>query len=73
MIGNSLKAGIVGGAAMALLFFVMSGDSFGVEPELGVKPGLMHPDFVLPSVDGKWTRLSDFRGRKVVLLHFASW
>ena len=33
-----------------------------------------HPDFVLPSIeDNKPIRLSDYRGKKVLLLHFASW
>ena len=33
-----------------------------------------HPDFILPSIDGKNTiQLSDYRGKKVLLLHFASW
>lgn len=43
---------------------------------LGYSPavGRAHPDFVLPSIDdGAPIRLSDFRGKKVLLLHFASW
>ena len=40
------------------------------KPEVG-KP---HPDFILPSIeDGKQLQLSDYRGKKVLLLHFASW
>ena len=31
------------------------------------------PDFRLPDLDGKPTTLSDFRGRKVLLLAFSSW
>jgi hypothetical protein len=31
------------------------------------------PDFCLPDLDGKPTKLSDFRGRKVLLLAFSSW
>ena len=43
---------------------------YAYSPENG-KP---HPDFVLPSIeDGSPVRLSDFRGKKVLLLHFASW
>ena len=36
--------------------------------------GQPHPDFQWPGiVDGKPVRLSDFRGKKVLLAHFASW
>jgi hypothetical protein len=36
--------------------------------------GQMHPDFSLPSIeDGSAVKLSDFRGKKVLLFHFASW
>ena len=33
-----------------------------------------HPDFILPSIDNdEKIQLSKFRGKKVLLLHFASW
>jgi hypothetical protein len=36
--------------------------------------GQRHPDFTLPDiVTGKPTALSDFRGKKVLLIQFASW
>lgn len=36
--------------------------------------GATHPDFKLPNVqDGNPISLSDYRGKKVVLVHFASW
>ena len=36
--------------------------------------GQPHPDFTLPSiVDGEPVSLSQFRGRKVLLIHLASW
>jgi len=39
-------------------------------PEVGKR----HPDFTLPRADDRRpVSLSDFRGRKVLLLHFASW
>lgn len=41
--------------------------------EIGNKAGQMHPDFILPNIEGGFTRLSDFRGKKVLLFHFASW
>jgi peroxiredoxin len=35
--------------------------------------GKPHPDFLLPKIDGSFGRLSDTRGKKVLLFHFASW
>ncbi|MHC4512048.1 MAG: peroxiredoxin family protein [Planctomycetota bacterium] len=36
--------------------------------------GELHPDFTLPNiVDGAPVSLSQFRGQKVLLVHFASW
>ena len=36
--------------------------------------GQVHPDFTLPGiVNGEPVSLSQFRGRKVLLVHFASW
>jgi hypothetical protein len=38
------------------------------------REGEPHPDFVLPRIDdGRPVRLSDFRGRKLLLIQFASW
>lgn len=37
----------------------------------GIKPGELAPDFALPRVTGDTVRLSDLRG-KPVLLHFGS-
>jgi len=39
----------------------------------GTRPGEVHPDFRLPRVDGGSGRLSDHRGKKLLLIHFASW
>jgi hypothetical protein len=42
----------------------------GYSPRVG-EP---HPDFVLPGiVDGQPVSLSQFQGKKVLLVHFASW
>jgi hypothetical protein len=39
-------------------------------PQIGER----HPDFTLPNIeDGKPVSLSQFLGKKVLLIHFASW
>ncbi len=43
------------------------------EPPIGTAVGEAYPDFVLPTLEGNDVRLSDYRGKKVLLLHFASW
>jgi hypothetical protein len=59
--------------------FAMNGAPRGALPKVLAKPvtgtkiGQMYPDFLLPSLDGGFGRLSDYRGRKVLLIHFASW
>ena len=42
-------------------------------PPVGKSVGQMYPDFRLPKLDGSFGRLSDYRGHKVLLIHFASW
>ena len=42
-------------------------------PMIGTSIGQLHPDFMLQRTDGAWGRLSDFRGKKLLLIHFASW
>jgi hypothetical protein len=38
------------------------------------KVGERHPDFTLPTIDNRTpTSLSSFRGKKVLLIQFASW
>jgi len=38
------------------------------------KVGQRHPDFTLPRIDDRApVSLSDFRGKKVLLIQFASW
>ena len=42
-------------------------------PPIGVKAGEMYPDFLLPTLDGELHRFSEYRGKKILLFHFASW
>jgi hypothetical protein len=34
---------------------------------------LQAPDFTLPDLDGQWHALSEYRGRKILLVSWASW
>ncbi len=38
-----------------------------------VNVGDQAPDFVLPSLDDKDVRLSDYRGKRLILFMWASW
>jgi hypothetical protein len=43
-------------------------------PVIGLEVGQVHPQIVLPSLEGKRPlALSDFRGKKVILIEYASW
>ena len=47
---------------------------FGVRPDQRQQlSSLEAPDFTLPDIDGKLHSLSDFRGKKVFLVTWASW
>lgn len=55
---------------LALCFGVVEGAE---TPEIGTSVQQMYPDFRLPKLDGEFGRLSDYRGNKLLLIHFASW
>jgi peroxiredoxin len=57
------------------LALVLSAVSSGIPASAAPpKVGERHPDFTLPGIaDGKPVALSDFRGKKVLLIQFASW
>ncbi len=53
-----------------LSFLAASSHAAGYSPQVGQ----LHPDFTLPGIaDKEPVSLSQFRGRKVLLIHFASW
>lgn len=60
--------------ALGLLILLSSSACYAQFGRYSPKKGEAHPDFILPSIeDGKAMQLSDLRGKKVLLMHFASW
>jgi peroxiredoxin len=56
------------------LFLVVVNSPNAVLAQYAPRVGKPHPDFVLPNIEnGKPIRLSQYRGKKVLLVHFASW
>lgn len=58
--------------SLALVLSTVGGDTpaSAAPPKVGER----HPYFTLPGItDGKPVALSDFRGKKVLLIQFASW
>ncbi len=45
----------------------------GADERAALLASLMAPDFTLPDVNGRPHALSDYRGRKVLLVSWASW
>lgn len=59
---------------LVTIFLAASAAAPAGPPSIGREVGQVHPEIVLPSLDGKRSlALSDFRGRKVLLIEFASW
>ncbi len=45
-----------------------------MDPKIWTTPGTRLPDLELPRVDGSGlVRLKDYEGKKLLLIHFASW
>lgn len=54
--------------------FMVTHETHAQVSKYAPKVGEPHADFILPSIDdGKPLQLSDYRGKKVLLMHFASW
>lgn len=61
-------------AIAASLFALPQSDGQEIQKSYRPLPGRPHPDFVLPAIDDQRpVSLSDYRGKKLVLIHFASW
>ena len=63
-----------------ILFLTAAGAAINCNPQspparsANTKVGEVYPNYVFPSLeDGRPTALSEFRGKKVILHHFASW
>lgn len=69
--GHDFGRAILGLAVLAMT--ASSPARAGGVPTLGTDVGQIYPDFRLPKLDGSFGRLSDYRGKKVLLIHFASW
>jgi hypothetical protein len=59
---------------LAATILAMSATALAQDPPaIGTKTGEMYPDFVLPTVDGEVRQFAEFRGKRILLFHFASW
>ncbi len=60
--------------ALATCGLILGATSRAPAATYAPKVGERHPDFTLPTIgDRAPTSLSDFRGKKVLLIQFASW
>jgi peroxiredoxin len=64
----AIAAMLIGGQ-----YLTHRGERSGTTTAGGPKPGTSAPDFALQSLDGKTVRLSDFRGKAVLLNFWATW
>lgn len=63
------------GAMLLSLFGILAAQASDVRAQsYAPRVGDRHADFVLPTIDdGQAVALSQFRGKKVLLIQFASW
>ena len=58
----------------SLSLLMLSGNVSLLGDDYSPRVGQPHADFLLPRIDnGEAVRLSQFRGKRVLLVHFASW
>ncbi len=58
----------------SLSLLILSGNVSLIADDYSPRVGQPHGDFLLPRIDnGEAVRLSQFRGKRVLLVHFASW
>jgi hypothetical protein len=63
-----------GAVILALIPFALTALAPGGVSQYAPKIGMRHPDFTLADITtGKPISLSDLRGKKVLLIQFASW
>ncbi|MEH7387169.1 redoxin domain-containing protein, partial [Bacillus sp. JJ1521] len=75
------KAALIVGLTGLIVWTVSSNISFAtpkekvetVEHKIGISVGHMAPDFTLKTISGEEMKLSEFRGKKVILNFWASW
>ncbi len=71
---KALSRFIVTAVLLACLLALAPGRACAEDrPAIGLEPGQMYPDFLLPTLDGELHSLSEYRGKKILLFHFASW
>ncbi len=62
------------GWVLMLVGSLLTAGSLGAGEPYAPQVGRPHPNFVLPRLDNRRpVSLSEFRGRKVLLIQFASW
>ncbi len=72
---NRIKCPLMLAVALVATFTLLpTGNAQQISTKYQVVEGQMHPDFIYPRIDtGEQVSLSQFRGKKVLLIHFASW
>ncbi|MCP4886916.1 MAG: hypothetical protein P1U77_13035 [Rubripirellula sp.] len=59
---------------LSIGFFLCWSSAMAAPGDYDIKVGQYHPDLTLPSIEsGKPISLRQFRGKKTLLIHFASW